>query len=123
MLYSSLDCTFASLGFAFGSNSGVSAVQISIDFYDKLVEEKKKRVLAKQEAPLKWQQKLEAVIEANERKLKRRKRRSVSYDSDSESSQEVKRSKKKSHKKHRKHSDNEKKEKRSKHKPKRRSSS
>ena len=57
-----------------------------------LVEEKKKKALEKKEAPLKWEQKLEAAAkakadaEAKARKLKssKHKRRSVS-DSDSDS--------------------------------------
>ena len=35
-----------------------------------LVEEKKKKIMERKEAPLKWEQKLEAAAEAKERKLK-----------------------------------------------------
>ncbi|XP_038718165.1 uncharacterized protein DDB_G0283697-like [Tripterygium wilfordii] len=104
-----------------------------------LVEEKKKRALEKKEAPLKWEQKLEAAAkakadaEAKDKKSRalKHQRRSVS-ESDTESdnnSSDGGRKNRRTHKKHRKHAhsdsgDNEKrKDKRSsRRKPKRRSS-
>ncbi|KAG6707099.1 hypothetical protein I3842_06G014700 [Carya illinoinensis] len=104
-----------------------------------LVEEKKKRAVEKKDAPLKWEQKLEAAAEAKsdaeakERKLKaaKHKRKSVSHsdsDSDGDSSDGGRKSNNRAHKRHRKYahsnwgSDNEKcKEKKSKKKSRRQS--
>ncbi|EMS56649.1 hypothetical protein TRIUR3_01775 [Triticum urartu] len=76
-----------------------------------MVEDKKKRLLEKKEAPLKWQQKLEAAIKATEekeKKLKSKKHRRRSYfssesDSESESDSDRKHRKRKDRRRHRKH--------------------
>ena len=56
-----------------------------------LVEEKKKKIMERKEAPLKWEQKLEAAAETKERKLKatkHKKRSGSDSDSDNDSDDE-----------------------------------
>ncbi|KAF2602716.1 hypothetical protein F2Q70_00028890 [Brassica cretica] len=72
-----------------------------------MVEEKKRQILEKKEAPLKWEQKLEAAAKAagtKENKSKKRRHRDASESSsESDSSSEVRRKSRRTHSKHRRH--------------------